>query len=192
MTKEQLATLLNGREYRNEITELEEKQAKDDGLVVVFGASDDLMEFRGGINDEIGCYDGGIALIDEHGVLSDRESIDDDDELEEFFKRKPNTKKIEAVWGGDISWAYKTSIPHATFDIMEDGEVYCRGIVFGISDLDKEGAKAPKRDRDKSKRPSPSVSATLHDAGYEMIGNDGNMYVIAVASNGIHRWQKKK
>ncbi len=41
MTKEELAALINGRKYRHELTDKEEKAAKDARLVVVFGASDD-------------------------------------------------------------------------------------------------------------------------------------------------------
>lgn len=192
MTKEELAKKLNGREYRNEITDSEAKEAKNSGLVIVFGASDDLLELRGSIEDEFGCYDGGEALIDSDGLLPDRENIDEDDELEEYFSRKKTAKKIEAIWNkGNISWQYKTSIPHSIFKVMEDGEVYCKGIVFSINEIDK-ASKAPKRDRDKAKRPSPSDSATLYEEGFEMKGNDGNMYKVAIASNGVKRWQKKK
>ena len=76
MTKEELAARLTGREYRDEITAAEEAEARAAGLVVVFGASDDLMEFEGAIRDEIGCYDGGTAMVDENGLL-DRDQIDD-------------------------------------------------------------------------------------------------------------------
>lgn len=48
------------------------------------------------------------------------------------------------------------------------------------------------RSQDAAKRPSPSVSATIYPAGYELEGNDGNMWVISVASNGVHRWTRKK
>lgn len=41
------AEKLDGRKYGNELTRDEEKKLKDLGLVVVFGASDDLCEFRG-------------------------------------------------------------------------------------------------------------------------------------------------
>lgn len=53
--------MLNGREYGDEITREEEAMAKAHGLVVVFGYSDDNMEFCGAITDEVGCYDGGYA-----------------------------------------------------------------------------------------------------------------------------------
>ena len=141
MTKEELAKLLDGREYRCEITKQEEAKAKAAGLVVVFGGSDDLMEFRGAIDDEVGACDGGEAFVDAKGLLPLRESIDNDTELKDFFAREPVARKIEALWckEGEYSWTYKTEIPHATFDIGDtyDGETtpYCRGIVFALDDL---------------------------------------------------------
>ena len=58
MTKEQFAEMLNGSEYRNEISRDQAKIAKDHNLLVCFGASDDLLEMRGIINDELGAWDG--------------------------------------------------------------------------------------------------------------------------------------
>jgi hypothetical protein len=44
---------------------------------------------------------------------------------------------IEALWCKEngYSWTYKTAIPHAAFDIMEDKLKYCRGIVIALKDL---------------------------------------------------------
>lgn len=42
---------------------------------------------------------------------------------------------------------------------------------------------------DRGKRPSPKESATLYDEGYEMEGQDGNMYRIVVDKNGRHSWK---
>jgi len=39
-------------------------------------------------------------------------------------------------------------------------------------------------------RPSPSDSATLFDENYIKRGNDGNLWKIIVASNGVQRWSK--
>ena len=143
MTKEELAALINGRKYRHELTDKEEKSAKDARLVVVFGASDDLMEFRGAINDERGAWNGGEALVDNLGLLPEREQIDSDDDeaLKDYFARQPNIRKIEALWckDGEYSWTFKTDIPHATFEIGESDEEetapYCRGIVFSLNEL---------------------------------------------------------
>ena len=136
MNKKELAEQLNGREYRAEVDELESNKAAEAGLVVVFGASDDLMEFRGKIYDEIGAWDGGTAYF------KDGQLITDEDERAVLEKHGAKFKTIEAIWSPEdnegntlASWHYKTEIPHETFTIMEDGEVYCVGIVFDYSDL---------------------------------------------------------
>jgi len=141
MTKEQFAEMLNVRQYRNEIAETESKLAQEHGLLVVFGASDDLMEFRGVLDDEIGAWDGAIAYLttDKQNRLSLLQVEDDDeDNIDEY---RPFTK-IEAEWcpeneEGEViaSWLIKTDIPHVTFDITEDGELYCRGIVIDEADV---------------------------------------------------------
>jgi len=138
MTKEQLAAKLNGREYGDEITTEETRQAEKSGLLVVFGYSDDNAEFRGAFNDEFGCYNGGEFKVDRKGLLPERENISDDDEaLKDYFKREPKAAIIEALWCKEkgYSWTYKTEVPHATFDIMEEGEKYCRGIVIAMKDF---------------------------------------------------------
>ena len=49
---------------------------------------------------------------------------------------------IDARWcdgmnrdGLPATWTYETEIPCERFDIWEDGEVYCVGLVFSIEDL---------------------------------------------------------
>jgi hypothetical protein len=122
MTKESLAEMLNDRPMGDEISEGEEILAEAAGLVVVFGGSDDLCEMRGAIHDELDCYDGGDTRI----------------------KRK----KLEMLWCNEppYSWTYRTTIPHATFDVLEDGKKYCRGIVFSLNELEaKSGELMPKK-----------------------------------------------
>jgi hypothetical protein len=126
------AALLNGREYREEITPAEEAAFKEAGLVVVFGASDDLMEFRGAVRDELDCYGGTTAYVNERGPLV---SECDDDGCPYFERAKQNARTIDAIFAeGGFTWTYDTEIPHETFVIMEDGDTYCRGIVFAAED----------------------------------------------------------
>lgn len=135
MNAKELAEKLNGCEIGNETTKEIESIAKDNGLVIVFGASDNLMEFRGAIDEELGAWDGTKVKLNADGLLL---TECDNDDCPYFAKLiLESTFLIEALWcNGDIQWTYKTNIPHETFDIMEDGEVYCRGIVFLLKDLE--------------------------------------------------------
>lgn len=133
MSAKELAALLNGRTYGAEITDDEEAQAKAAGLVVVFGYSDDNMEFRGAVHEEIGCYGGGTAYFTINGLF---QSECDDDNCPYANRLAFKAQTIEAKWNTyDYSWVYETAIPHEPFEILEDGEKYCRGIVFALSDV---------------------------------------------------------
>lgn len=136
--KKELAEKLNGRQYREEITDAECEEAKNNGLVVVFGASDDLTEFRGAIYDEVDSYDGTTIKLDESGLIK---SICDNEDCPHEVKRLKNAKyKIMVEWCelDNYSWSYKTKIPHESFDILEDNDKYCRGIVFDLSELESK------------------------------------------------------
>lgn len=77
-----------------------------------------------------GCYGGGK-------VYFNRDEVCQSNERENY----PNW--IKAIWcggetdenGQEITWTYETEIPQETFMIYEDGEPYCRGIVFSVEDL---------------------------------------------------------
>lgn len=124
MDIKEFAQMLDNREYGYpQFTREEIQIAKDNGFVIVYGASDDLMEFEGVVEDEIGCFDGGKAWIcrdrTTYGLVTD------------------DGRCIEALWckEDDITWTYKTDMPHETFMIYDDGEKYCKGIVFRIEDV---------------------------------------------------------
>ena len=146
MSPAEFAALLTGRERGSEITKPEAAAAKAAGLVVVFGYSDDGVNFQGAVNDQIGAYDGATVRMTPHGMLPDWHDLDKDDEddVEAYFvKKMAGFKEIDAEWSPKdeptLAWRFKTEIPHATFDVMEDGEVFCRGIVFALADV-KGGA----------------------------------------------------
>jgi hypothetical protein len=133
MNKETLASMLHGREYGNEITREEASIAKQNRLVVVFGASDDLVELRGFIDDEIGSYNGTEIPIDKNGLVL---NSCDEDRCPYYHEKFLAATKIVVKWNNDCPvWSYETIIPHSTFDIMEEDEVFCRGIVFSMDDI---------------------------------------------------------
>ena len=135
MKKEQWCEALNNREYPFTLTKDEQKQLKEDGLIVVCGQSDDIMAFYGAIYDEVEAYDGGTAYVTEEGWLTNQCP---DSDCPYFEARKTNAIRITQVWMADESnttWSYETTLPHSTFNVMEDGEVYCRAIIFSLADV---------------------------------------------------------
>lgn len=108
MDKKELARLINGREYGYEPFRDVWQVAKEAGLVIVSGASDDLMEF-----------------------------YQDDSKRANYIEAFWCDKTAFDENGNIIAWTYKTDIPHETFMIYEDGAPYCRGIVFNLADVKK-------------------------------------------------------
>lgn len=177
LTAQDFAETINGRTYPLRITKEEAAQAKAAGLVVVYGASDDLMEFEGAISDELGAYEGTTASVSPAGgIVCDWESLDKDDESEvmRYFENKRSAREIQAIWCPDepagASWAYQTDIPHATFDVIEDGEIYCRGIVFSVADLAQAApaAVAEPSDPDNLLSAWDAYAGNDHDAVHPM------------------------
>ena len=132
------SAMLHCREIGEEITIDESKDAANDNVVIVFGASDDLMEFRGLINDEFGVYNGGSALITtDYEIFNEEEN---QEELKYNTGQIKNFKKVTAVWcpkdeNGDIyaSWLITTDIPHETFDILSPGAGFSNSISIHIT-----------------------------------------------------------
>ncbi|NCE63706.1 hypothetical protein D1159_03710 [Pseudoflavonifractor sp. 524-17] len=145
MTVKELAGILSGREYGGEIYPLEERNAQAAGLVVVYGYSDDNVEFRGAIDDEIGAYEETTIYINKSGILYAPTSECDMDECPYLNQAVKEARSIRAVWHdeGNPCWTFETDIPHETFDICEDGELFCVGIVFALDDIQ---AKTPNND----------------------------------------------
>lgn len=135
MTVKELAAALSGREYGMEITVAEVQAAKEAGLVVVYGYSDDCVEFHGAINAEIGAYEGTTIYVNRNGLIDDPACGDAEECTCPYFAAVRNAAKtIKAVWhdASGPCWTFETDIPHETFTIMEGGEPFCVGIVFSI------------------------------------------------------------
>lgn len=136
ITLQEARNALHYNQYRREGSKELFTQMKESGLVAVFGASDDLIEFEGAISDEVGAYGGGKAFITNKGLLINE---CDDDRCPYFESAQEKAPFIQAVWGPkhiDASWAYETTIPHKKFLIMEDDEIYCEGIIFYLNYLE--------------------------------------------------------
>ena len=136
MNIQDVADKLNGIQYASENTILTRefcKELKREGIVVVYGYSDDLVEFAGAIDDEFGTYD---HYLNSKGLVKN----DCDDEHCPYFEKilKETKYYLKPEWckTPEYAWTYDTNIPHVTFDIMEDEDKYCKGIVFKLSDME--------------------------------------------------------
>lgn len=143
----QVAELIRaqGMEYRDEPCKEAVELAKKNGLIICFGASDDLCELRGAEYDEVGCFNGGKFTVDADGLRRDWDEIDHEDkrECKAYFERERMPSLIiKVIWCDPeipgCSFSYKVDAHHETFDVMEDGELYCRGIVVALPG--KEGS----------------------------------------------------
>lgn len=146
MTREELANNLNGREYDGSeiVTKYEQEKAKESGLVVIHGESDDLLEFCGAIYDEVSAWEGTTVKVTPDGKFPgnriDTPCDGEDMERCPLFKdwlSRQKTFTVTAKWDPEeleCSWLITASIPYSSFDIMEDGELYCRGIVIDLNE----------------------------------------------------------
>lgn len=143
--QEKLAQKLDGREVGSEITEQECREAKKDGLIVVFGESDDLCEFRGVFEEEFSSYKGNTYywIEGKFRILLGESDLEECPQCNEVC---PNCSQsgdgkfyVKQEWcpkGYDGSWLFTTNIPNAAeFKIYEDGSLYGNGLVINIDDL---------------------------------------------------------
>lgn len=137
MTAKELAEMLSGREVGEELTWGEEQDVKAVGLVVVYGYSDDNVEFCGAINDEVGAYGEFTIPLTKDGIF--KLPMDDCDECSCPYLKSAlaDARSIKAVWHdeGGPCWTFETDIPHETFTITEDGKPWCIGIIFDVESL---------------------------------------------------------
>jgi hypothetical protein len=138
MTKEELAARLDGREVGEEITSEEAAEARAADLLVIYGASDDLLEAEGAFRDEVEAP--GSVELDGKGFLPwERDDSWSDAVMEAFFARRraPGLIEVTAEWcpaeaEDGRCWDISTAAPHATFRVMEDGKVFSVGIVLDL------------------------------------------------------------
>lgn len=120
----EFAKKLNGCEYCNISPELI-SEAKDNGIVIIYGASDDLCELDGALYDEFDCYNGGTAYLNATGDI--------------MSSYEPGCKYITAKWcakdSDGFAWTYATDISHENFEMFDEGDKYCRGFVFFLKEL---------------------------------------------------------
>lgn len=157
-TIDDLANLLNGNEYgdelRNEYNINVEEICAKNNWVVVFAYSDDNLELRGAIDDELSAWEGitvklikpgDFYLVDEYEETYQKAKDTmftpiEDSELEELKKNNyKGTCVIEGLWcpeNSDASWQFNCAgAPSVRFNIMDDDELYAECLVIDLNKL---------------------------------------------------------
>ena len=118
MELKEFANLIDGRQYDYRMFTKEELQlAKDNRIVIVTGASDDLVELEGAITDEGDCWEGGkiyVKAIPNGGIVHNCERSDVFGFTAKWCEEKDKNGKI-------ISWTYDVPIEH---DIMTKEQIH--------------------------------------------------------------------
>lgn len=140
----ELANMLNGRQYRHEMTDEQRSFAKKNNLLVLYGYSDDICVLDGIYQDEVDSYgkktsfvfdplDMSIPVAPE-GVL-----------IRKKFKKYQ--VEITAHWcpeyivdGKDLkpSWLITPDVPYSEFKIYEEKDLYCIGAVIDLNNISIE------------------------------------------------------
>ena len=115
MNIKEFAEKINGFHYPSSELDKLNDEAKDNGFLIVYGMSDDLLEMRGIIRDEVDAYDGVKTKIGKKGI------------------------DCEAVWSPSdkprTSWEIKVDCVHEKFHIVDDDDIYCIGAVIHKDEL---------------------------------------------------------
>ena len=144
ITLKEFAEMLHGRDCQPHLTQDELELAKQKGFIVVYGDSDDRVEFDGAIHQEAhsnplaqDCPAVVLALSDEGRLLDD-----DSDLYIEYLEKKRNIINVFYCSKENLNWMFDSDIPHETFltydggyyeEYFDDG--FARCMVFEISAL---------------------------------------------------------
>lgn len=109
------------RVYGEEFTHEEIKQMKEDGIVVVYGASDDLVEIDGAIKEEIDSY-----IDSKFGYIKNK-----------FVRGKDSNFILDVRHDiNNCTFWFSTNVMQSTFVVYDEyDEPYCRGVFVSIYDI---------------------------------------------------------
>jgi len=134
----EIAKILDGMAYESQMPEDALHIARENRIVIVYGWEraknalawgDACIEVAGAVRMErdfntvvgLGVINGGVYTLFRKWHEAKREG-------EELVLAHRDAEP-------PYVWTYETDIPHECFDILRDGEKYCRGIVFCLDKL---------------------------------------------------------
>lgn len=124
---ERVKLAIDGMEYHQHIPEETIEYCQANGIYIIYGASDDLLEVDGFFREEFDAYNGLNS--------KNLEYYDDGGDINYVIKALKDNEVI-ATWcpNPEVSWSIECTPYHTadteSFDIMEDGEVFCQGLIL--------------------------------------------------------------
>ena len=129
MNAKQFARYLNGRERDSEMINAECDLAEELNLLVIFGYSDDVVEFRGIIHNEFS--EGTLLHIYKGHIIEDEELMI----LGKYGFDISSDMGVIGIYSDEGVWSFEVlgDIETHNFDIFDEGVLYCRGLVIDMS-----------------------------------------------------------
>lgn len=124
MVKE-IAERLDGMQYGDRIPKDIEELAKENNIVIVYGYSDDLIELRGAIDDEIDAWGGGNVYIHNSKLM---EVCD----VDCIYYQEARAKARKVTGTFKSHWTFDSDFEYEAFTVYEDLELQCIGMVFKL------------------------------------------------------------
>ena len=123
ITIKEFAAMLHGRDRQPNMTPDEVLLARECGFVVVYGDSDDRVEFEGAIRAEghtnplAKDCPAGVLILSENGKLLDDEST----VYADYLRINRNVIRVFYCSRDRLNWVFETDIPHETFQTYDGG-----------------------------------------------------------------------
>jgi hypothetical protein len=146
ITLKEFAEMLHRRDRQPNLTTNELLLAKQKGFVVVYGYSDDIVEFDGAIRAEghtnplVKDRPAGVLVLSEDGEVLDEDS----DLYAEYIRKNHNVITVFYCNKEGLNWVFESDIPHETFLTYDGGyneewsdfdDGFARCMVFEVSAL---------------------------------------------------------
>ena len=127
-----IAVMLDGMQYPKEKEDIW-KAAEENGYTVVFGHSDDSVEFRSAVDGEFWVSSGGTVGNGLPGDICATAVWCGKVNGEKVYILSEFTDKARNI----IPWTYKANVPCEEFMIYEGASLFCMGIVFSADSTQK-------------------------------------------------------
>lgn len=122
------AERLDGSEYGEEGSPDLFAEMQQHRLVAFFGYSDDVIEMRGAISNEVG--EGAVLLTSSGLLVNDCRSR----ECPYFAQLARYATTVTGRFGSG-GWTFTTDLPHGRFEVQEAGTRYGDGLVICLDDV---------------------------------------------------------